>query len=409
VNKLNLGDIKIMSPGQQVKKIILDRYGDIANFAEEINMEAQTVNQYLKEARLGSRLFRSKLCDVFGKGLDEIVKSKNEQIKNMVQDIYDNIKIYKDANDIHTFKKVQALCIDNNLELEFSKMNRNIGMYYFYYGAIDRAIGAMKVAISSIKNPSYLIKWKSELGIMYFLQCDYVKSRKMYEDVEELLDKVNGIDEEAVFLHYYRYGVLENNTERYSNAEKYFRKSLEYAKTIIDIGDTITNIGLSFKLRKSYEEAIEYYNKGLDIFEDDLSKSRVFNNLAELYKLLGEYDKALNYIRLAFNHVDRGNISKCFIYFETYAQIQISRGEYREGMDIPNMLSCKQIIIEVIHGLIDESKKTDNISKLKRIEAFIENLIRNTPTQYEKYLNGLYACIGEIRLYILSKEAQKGA
>jgi len=412
VSKLNLSDIKIESPGQQVKKIILDKFGDIDSFAEKINMGVQTVNKYLKERKLGSKLFKTKLCKTLIMDIDELIKSDKEQIKSMVQNIYDNIEIYKDCNDIYILRKVQELCAKNNLRLEISKMNRNIGMYYFYSGGADRAIDFMEAAISSVKIPSYLIMWKSELALIYLCQCNYKKSRKLHEEIEELLNEANEIDERTMFLHYYRYGLLESNTSNQLSAEKLFRKSLEYAKTSSEIGNALTNIGLSFKLRERYEEAIKYYNKALDIFEDDLNKSRVFNNLAELYKLLGEYNKALGYIQLAFDHIEQGNIAKYFIYYQTYAQIKILMGEYQETISklcelvkgVEDIFVHRQTVIEGIKTLIIYSKKTDNYSMLEHIQEFLVELIRKTPENYEKYLNDLYACIGDIRLYIITKE-----
>lgn len=419
LEKLTFDDIDIKSPGEQIKKVIIHKFGDIDSFAKEIGMEAETVNRHLEKSKLDSKLFKSKLCDAFSTSLDELVKSQEDQIKEMVEHIYNNIEIYKDHYDIHTFRKLQRLCGENGFELEALKMSRNIGMYYFYNATIDRAIRAMQEAVSSIKISSYLIKWKSELGLMYFSQCDYKRSRKNREDVEKLLgeiDEINEIDERTIYLHYYRYGLLENSTDNYFSAEKRFQKSLKYAKISSDIGDTMMNIGLSFELRENYQEAIEYYNKALDVFDDDLSKSRVFNNLAELYKKLGEYDKALNYIQRAFNYIGKNNISEYFIFYETYSQIQMLKGEYQEVIDklytlitdMEDIILYKQIVIEGIKTLISYCKRTDNISMLEHIEDFVTKLIRKTPEHYEKYLNNLYAIIGEIRLYILRKEKSIG-
>lgn len=348
--------------------------------------------------------------------LDNIrIISPQEQVRNIVQNIYDNIQMYKDVNDIHTLKKAEILCIDNNFKIELSKMFRNIAMYHFYNGSIDCAIFAMENAINSIDILTYLVKWKSELGVIYFSQCDYINSRRLHKEVNELLVGIDNIDEKILHLHYYRYGLLENDTENYHSAEIYFRKSLEYAKTSLEMGDAITNIGLSFKLRNNYDEAIKYYNKALKVFEDDSSKSKVYNNLANLYKSSKEFDKALHYIQLAFDHIDIEDIEKQFIYYHTYAEIQIISDRNKEALNklyelatsTQNIFTYKQYVLEAIQTLVNYYKQNDNINMLRDVENLVKNLAEGTSSRYERYLNDLYSCIGDITLYIMRNKDKK--
>jgi len=88
MDKLALSDIKIKSPGKQIKEKIIDEFGDISNFAKKINMDTNTVKQYLKETKVGSETFKIRLCRIFDKGINELVKSEKEQIKDMVHTIY---------------------------------------------------------------------------------------------------------------------------------------------------------------------------------------------------------------------------------------------------------------------------------------------------------------------------------
>lgn len=409
MKKLDFENIKVLSPGEQIKKRIIEGFGDIDSFAKKINMEEQTVNKYLQKKRLGSKLFKTKLCEFFLADIDELVISEKDQIKSMVQNISDNLKLYKGNKDIHILSALKIVCIDYNLKEQALIMQRNIAMHYFDIGIADRAIDIIESAINLTKNIELLIKWKSELGLMYTYQCDYKKSRKLYEEIEKLLNKINKIDKKTMFLYYYRYGILENNTDNYFNAESLFLKSLVYAKTSEEIGNATTNIGLSFKLRQDYERAVKYYNKALEIFQDNSNKSRVFNNLAELYKSIKKYDKALYNIKLAFDHIDNGNMSKYFICYQTYAQIQIIRGEYEEVVEklydtiiaMEDSFVHRQIIIEGIRTLIGHCNKTHNTNMLNHIRGFLIRLIKKTPKKHDKYLNDLYGFIGEIGLYVM--------
>lgn len=348
---------------------------------------------------------------------DITIVSPQDQIRKMVASIYDNIKIYTDSNDIFILKRLEELCIDRNMQSEIYAMQRNIGMYHFYKGNINSSIISMNKAIDSMSTPRYLVEWKSDLGLMHFLQCDYGNARKLFEEVKKLLtDNVN-IDEKILHLYYYRYGVLENNTKNHHMAEIYFRKSLEYALSSSEIGDSITSIGLSFKLRDMYDEAIKYYNEALEVFDDNLGKSKVYNNLATLYKSSKEYEKALHYIKLALDYIDNKNIKKQFIFYHTYAEISIKLNKNKEALNklfelatltnVENIFTYKLYVIEAIQTLVDYCKMTDNIEMLESIHHLIKDLVEETSPQYEHYLNSLYAFLGDIRHHIMGKKQKE--
>ncbi|WP_432401732.1 tetratricopeptide repeat protein [Wukongibacter sp. M2B1] len=407
MKKFNLNHIKILSPKEQVKEKIIERFGDIYSFAKQIDIDVDILRQHLTEIELGANSFTEKLCEALDMNINELIKSDKEQIKNMVRSISENLRLYRNNEDIHVLNALKVLCVDNNLKAEDLVMQRNIAMYYFYIGITNRAIGAMENTINLVKNRNLLIKWKSELGLMYFSQCNYEKSRKVHEEVEKLLNKANRVDKRTKYLHYYRYGLLESNTTNYLSAERLFEKSLKYAKSSTDKGDSIVNIGVSYKWRGDYKEAIEYYNKALDVFEEEANKSKVYNNLAEVYKCLGEYDKALLHIQKAFDIMDKNNIAKHFLYYQTYAQIQILKGDYEKVvnklyelvMGIEDYFVYDQIKIEGIRTLIDYCIKTNDIDMLEHIRDFLISLIEKKTEDHEEYLNVLYGFVGEIRLY----------
>ncbi|WP_432665719.1 tetratricopeptide repeat protein [Wukongibacter baidiensis] len=407
MKKFNLSHIKILSPEEQVEKKVIERFGDIDSFAKQINMDTESVYQNLNKIELGSKLFVDELCEVLNMKVNELIKSNKEQIKYMVQSTSDNLQSYRDDEDIHLLRAIKGLCIDNNLEEEALVMRRNIAMYYFYTGIPNRGIDFMKNTISLTKNLKLLIKWKSELGLMHYLRCNYKKSRKIHEEVEELLNKANGVNDSTIYLHYYRYGIVEHKITNYLLAEKLFVKSLEYAKSSIDKGDSIVNIGLAYKWRGKYNKAIEYYNKALDIFEKDLDKAAAYNNIAEAYKCLGKYDRALIYIQKAFECIGKSNITRLFLYYETYSQIQILRGDYEKAIKklqelikgIEDNFVHNQTKMKAIKTLIDHCIKDNNVSMLNHIRDFIIDLVEKEPEKHEKYLNNLYGFIGGIRLY----------
>ena len=143
-----IGDIKLKAPGEQVEEMLIDKFGSIKNFAKEIGMHPRTIRQYLKEKRVGSDGFRVKLTNIFDRGISEIIIPEEEQLKEIVENIYDNITEYKDEEDMEVLKAVKKLCIENELNLQSLKMQRNIAMAYFYRNEADRAIGFMESTIN---------------------------------------------------------------------------------------------------------------------------------------------------------------------------------------------------------------------------------------------------------------------
>lgn len=414
--KLTLYDIKIITPGNQVKELIIKSFGSIEAFAKQIEIDVEKVNQYLKKQNLGPKLFKSKLQEIFKE--DFIILSENEQIQIMVRKAYDNIEKYTQHEDFFILNDLKQLCIGNKLLLEASKMYRNIAKHYFYNNNISYAISYISKAIENLKSKlksqknikKYVIEWKSELSLFYYYQCDYKSAKINNIEIDELIDSDIKLDYKIMYLHYYRCGIVDNQINNYAVAEIMFRKSIEYAKSNNDIGDAYTSIGISLRRRGKIDKAIEFYKKALQVHDNDLNKSITYNNLADLYKNINDYDEALKNIKLAFDHIDNDNVLEQFIFYQTYSQIQILKGKYDDVisklyeliMKIENITLYKQTIIDGIKTLIDYCIKTNNFDMMKHIQEFTIKLITETPQKYENYLYRLYAFLGEIRLYSIN-------
>lgn len=207
------------------------------------------------------------------------------------------------------------------------------------------------------------------------------------------------------------FGGLGKNTHytnKYSLARTLIKQSLDFAKTDSEIGLSIMSIGLSFKFQKKYKKSIEYYYRSLDVLKDNLNRSTVFNNLAEVYNLLGKTEKALYLINLAFENVDDTYVSKLFIYYQTYAQIKLSQGKlddaiaklYELTMNIKDIFTFKQVIIDGINTIISYGKAANNVTLLKNIEALIMDLVEHINKDCNNYSKELLSCIGDIRFFM---------
>lgn len=97
----------------------------------------------------------------------------------------------------------------------------------------------------------------------------------------------------AISFSYYYQG-------NYSEFLKYQNYSLEYAKLLGDrliLGESYTNLGISFGQVGDYKNAILNHSKALEIFTEKNDQDHIascLNNLGLIYLKLQNYDKALN-------------------------------------------------------------------------------------------------------------------
>ena len=92
---------------------------------------------------------------------------------------------------------------------------------------------------------------------------------------------------------------------KYSQAEKYFEKSLEIRQKKQDkdhpkTATTLNNIASVYDRQGKYEEAIKYFFRALEIREKKLGKDHpetaiTLNNIAGVYDSQGKYEEAIKY------------------------------------------------------------------------------------------------------------------
>lgn len=405
MQKFNFDDIKIKSPREQIKESILEQYDSLDEFAELVNLYPDSLRRYLRSTKLPNS-FRLKLVNQLNKGYDEIVLSEEQQLKKLVDIIYKNIEVYKDEDDINALKKLKDLCLERNIILETAKMNRNISIYYYKKNHLNSAVEYMRWAIGGIKNDNYFLAESiSLLGLIYFCKHNYSKSKEILEDAQQLFLKIK--DNNILFHYYYRRGILyscmyEKQKEKLELSINMFIKALKYTRERSHLGFTIMNIGIVYSKQNIYEKAIRYYNKALEVFEDDFSKSVVYNNLADAHKVIGNYEKAAYYIKEAFRCLGTKNIVKSFIYYQTYVQIKILKGESTAIIEKLKELLAKvddffiysQSIIRGINTIIDYGRIYENTKVLEELDALIMKLREDSNDEYDKELK---ACSWDIR------------
>ncbi len=408
MKKLNLKDIKIKSSGKQIKEAILDEFDSIEEFATVIDLYPNSLKRYLRSTTVPNS-FKIKLVNTLSKGYNQVVLSEIQQIKLLVNEVSENIEAYKDEDDVKTLMQLKDLCLEKNMTSQIVKMNRNISIYYYSKNDMGFAIEYMRLAISGIENnQSFLVSCMSWLGLMYFMKHDYSKSKEVLEEADTLLPNIK--DSKILFYYYYRRGVLyscmyEKDKDKLELAKQMFENAIKYAKEKFQLGFAIMNIGIVYRKQNILEEAMKYYHKALENLENDFDKSVLYNNLADGYKLTGRYEEASYYIKKAFECLGDKNIAKSFIYYQTYVQIKMLRGESKAIIEklkellqkIDDFLVYRETVIKGINTIIDYGRIYENTTVLEELDDLITKLREECDEKFEKELK---ACSWDIRIIL---------
>jgi len=339
------------------------------------------------------------------------IMSEHQQISEKVELVTKNIIDYKKESDLAALEKLKDLCIKENMTIEMAKMYRNIGMYHFYTNNFDNATISMELAIDLLRRESgtkLLAEYYSELGLIYFYNHEYLYSRRYYEEAEELLTQESDIDKHIVYLHYFRYGMLLNSMQEYSHSKLKLEKALLFAADEKDTALIIMNFGILSKKQKDMKTALRYYSKALWLVGDKDMKIKgiVYNNIAEVYKILGQYEKALSYMDRAFKCITDDNLSRLFVFFNTYTEIKILKGEREAVLDkflqllgrVKEFHLYRALIIEGISNMIVIGSEDESI--LERLETAIIKLIEENAFGHDEFVRELKACLENIRLFL---------
>lgn len=342
-----------------------------------------------------------KLLEEEKKGIlrtEEIV----EDVENITRDIQNYVN-----DDIDMFKKLKKLCVRKVLPEETVKMNRNIGMYYFFKNDTEKAIRYLNESIriaKEQKNDNLLLGFLSDKGLILFYDFKYKQAKRIFLHAFRTLPNTDNLDKRIKHLLYYRTGILYSYMGDYADSYTMLNKALEFADTIKDKGCTILNIGINYERQERFEEALGCFNDALELYGEDYSieKSNIYNSIAELYKNKGNYEMALEHINKAFELLECKNMSMFFVFFQTYTAIKVLQGESREELEkliellshVKDFFVYKCFIIDGINVAIKASSEDKkNLSSLNKKILIILDAIGHRSKAFKGELNNLLSDI----------------
>jgi len=323
------------------------------------------------------------------------------EICNNVDNITNNIRNYTQDTDAAMLKILKKLCMQKSMPEETAKMTRNIGMHYFYKNDTERALRYINTSIKAaieLESLGLLVTFLADKGLVLFYDLKYEQAKVCYLKAFKLLPDTIGIDKRMIHLLYYRSGLLYNFMGNYEDSYEMLYKALEYADNITDIGWVHVNIGVNFERQGLYEEALREYDTVLQLYGEsyDIERSSVYNNIAQVYMDMEDYDTAIQNINKAFELLECKNLSKFFVFFQTYTEIKVLQGELKEELtkliellnQVKDYFVYKCYVIDGINVAVKTSSEDKAVlSKLsKEIKAII-NQIGKRNEEYRQELD----------------------
>lgn len=412
--KLSKGDIKFLSEGQQIRNAVLEKYRSVEEFvySNDLIISPDTVKNYMRKKVVTSETFKCNLARILDKHYHEIALSEDGQLARYIDIIAENIEEYKEETDIEVLEYLMDMCLKRHLGLCIAKMYRAIGMHNFYRNKGSVAVEMMKLAINMLESRrenKLLISYLSELGLIYFYEVKYDKAREVYETVSLKLSQEKDIDIKTLFLHYYRQGILYNNTSEYTLARQLFQKSLSYTDSQYYISRAIMNIGLTYKKQGNCFEALNNYRKALEALEesDIIGCSVIYNNIAEVYKIQENYEQALYYSEQAMKALDWNYASYRFLSFFTYCEVKVLQGEKEQTIDkliellseVKDKFIFKKFIVEGIDYIVGIAKAHKDDRMILKLEDLLTQFMKDAASGDAEFEKALYSCMGKILFY----------
>lgn len=194
---------------------------------------------------------------------------------------------------------------------------------------------------SQTENQNRLIQTMMNLGIVYTSLSNYEKAIKVYTQIIELPE--NQSDDLLFAETYDLLGVVYLKNKEYQEAISIFQKSALLFQEKLDLGQNevkksyhslLYNFGIVYQETGKYKEAEKYYKKALkpaEALKNSLFTAKVYNALASLYEeneqpkpALINYKKGLGFIddnrvkNKGMRQMLRGNIAKLFFKMQHY-------------------------------------------------------------------------------------------
>lgn len=405
MNKYSAKDVKLLGEGAQLKAYIDKKHGSLKDFYYKHDLKVSLVSfrTYLARDKISSDVLKLALVKALNKGYNDIVKSKEEQIKEIVKNITCNIDLYNDKSDEYVLDIVIKQTKNLGFDRHTSDMYIAKAKYYHKMNRISHVMDCYEMAISIMKRMdiSAMVQYYIEMVIIYFREN--MKDNAL--DIINILDEYiklykKNLSNNILFRFYYWKGIMYLEKDSIL-CRKLFKKALNYASTNVEKAGTIQNIGLSYRYEKVYKLAIAKYEEAYNLYDEDdiVRRSSIWNNIAMVNMCQSSLIKASENINKAIEMLSNKMDYRFYMkYLHTFAKINLLKGNEKEVIKYFEALEkcCnKELDKEVL--MYDITEILNYIVAQSNLKAIAEVIMRIKEMQVsEKFKKDLLGCLGII-------------
>lgn len=372
--KFQLNDIVIKSPGVQIREKIIEKYGSIKNFAEEIQLYENSIAQYLSSKKLGSSTFKIRTMNAFKVDFKELYKSDEEQIRYFTSMLSWHIEEYVFKDDIKILEKLKMISLERELYEDYAIVCRAYAHFYMNQGKYDRARAYIDVAVNSVRDRDNVDRYGLYLGDQLLMNYKYMTKgefRKAVDEIYEVLPRVSGpLTKGHIHMKlgkvYFNLGFMDISREMFKNVLSYHKDARSRSFVYLWLGDVE-------KKEKNFNEAFSYYKEAEKLLNsDDIVIYYVYDEYALYYLNNNDLEKAERYIDRIFGD-EKWKISATKnTKLKTFIQIKIACGKESEIVNV-----IRRLLLELEDGYIYSFHHFDIAGELLRSEELKNSTLKS--------------------------------
>jgi len=390
MNKLKKEQVLIQGEGLQIKALLSE--SQLNKIAEELNLNIDTINQYLRRKKLPIK-FINELRKLYPSIWSKL-KKLEEQLETILLEIKEEIEVYEGEEDSEIFEYLMEQTSKIKNQYLFILAKGNYGRFMINRKKTCQAEKILKevIALSEKNNFHDLaIDYTIEMAYSLYLEKRFKEGLNEIIQVESQVKKICLSERhETCYRFFYFKGILLEALKQHPKARNEFKKAIDFTENQFKIGRAFMNLAISYKNDGHYPSAIKYNEKALDIYKklNDIEMiSIIKNNMANVYFKINEIEKALFLIKSAID--------------EAPENILLNRklNMYNSYFEIANFANYDlKNIVESIFSLLREGEKI--IQNKFIIQESVELILNNCMIEQKKKLLTIF-------LELLSKELEE--
>jgi AraC-like DNA-binding protein/Tfp pilus assembly protein PilF len=207
-------------------------------------------------------------------------------------------KKYSDI--IANYKQLTLQQLFDTAQCYYNKNEYDTALIYYYFivntPLKDNDIEQQKIVINAFVNS----------GLIYNYFCDYRSAYEFCIKALNLSEKINFTSHERIFNNL---GTIYYRFKMYDMAKEYFSKALQISNDSITTMLLLNNLGASEVECDNIDNAFHYLDRSLKISKkcNNAYSETIFNTIAEGYLKINQYDSAFYYFKLSKNEAIKNN------------------------------------------------------------------------------------------------------